>query len=142
MEQAKEGDKVKVWYKGFFEDGSVFDSLEEDNSMEFKIGDGTVLKGFEDGVIGLKVGENTSVVLSPEQAYGYPKEELMATVEKSEIPSHINIKKGEWLEIRGNEGDKVDVIIQEIEEDSIILNANHPLAGKSLNFEIRLLEIC
>ncbi len=162
MTQAKTGDRVKVHYTGTLEDGSVFDSSEggtEEHEcgcgsgagagcgshaadpMEFVIGEGTLIPKFEAAVIGLKVGESVKVTIPADDAYGQRAEEMVAVIERSEIPAEINPKPGEQLEVIMQDGSPMPVLVTEVTETAITLDANHPLAGYDLTFDIRLVEI-
>jgi FKBP-type peptidyl-prolyl cis-trans isomerase 2 len=141
MEKAKGGNTVKVHYTGKLDDGTVFDSSRERGPLEFTIGKGQLIKGFEDTVVGMSLGENRTVNIPQEEAYGPHKEELVIKVERSMIPESIELAKGLCLNVRQPDGGVMDVIVKEIFEDTVTLDANHPLAGKTLNFEIELVEI-
>lgn len=140
MSKIKIGDTVKVNYTGKFEDGTIFDSskLEGRTPLEVKLGEGQLIKGFEDGLIDMEVGESKTVELSPENAYGQRIEGLMQEVPKTQVPE--NVKEGEMLQASGPRGN-IMVKVAEIKEETVILDANHPLAGKNLTFDIEVLEI-
>jgi FKBP-type peptidyl-prolyl cis-trans isomerase 2 len=141
MAQAQEGDTVKVHYTGKLDNGMVFDSSKNRDPLEFKLGAGQVIKGFEKGVIGMQTGESKTIKLSPDEAYGAEREELIAEVKKDEIPDNINPSIGQRLSLRQPDGNAVNVTISDITEKTITLDANHPLAGKTLIFDIELVEI-
>ena len=149
MAQAKQGDKVKVHYTGRLEDGSVFDSSEceddacgcGDGPMEFTIGEGNLIPGFEQGVIGMGVGDKKTVTIPAEQAYGLRMEQLVAVVERKEIPEHIKVEVGSQLEVSQEDGQTFPVLITEVTDTHVTLDANHPLAGRNLIFDLRLVEI-
>lgn len=141
MAQAKEGDKVKVNYTGSLEDGSIFGSSREEEPLEFTIGQQTVLPSFENAVIGMNEGETKSVAIPPEDAFGQPKEDLIFDVEKTKLPSGIDLKLGGVLRVGSDAGKDFDVAIAKIDDEVVTLDGNHPLAGKVLNLEIQLVEI-
>ncbi|HEC91867.1 MAG TPA: peptidylprolyl isomerase [Candidatus Atribacteria bacterium] len=141
MAQAKIGDKVKVHYSGSLKDGTVFDSSLEKEPFEFTLGEDMVIPGFENAIIGMNEGETKTVSIPPEEAYGDYREELVVTVDRSQIPSDIEPRLGMVLQVRSREGTIANVIIRDITENSITLDGNHPLAGKELTFEIKLLEV-
>ena len=149
MAQAKQGDKVKVHYTGRLEDGSVFDSSEceddacgcGDGPMEFIIGEGNLIPGFEQGVIGMGIGDKKTVTIPAEEAYGLRMEQLVAVVDRKEIPEHIKVEVGSQLEVSQEDGQVFPVLITEVTDTQVTLDANHPLAGRNLIFDLRLVEI-
>ncbi|NOX20647.1 MAG: peptidylprolyl isomerase [Nitrospirae bacterium] len=141
MAQAKTGDKVRVHYSGFLEDGTVFDSSLDRDPLEFTLGEGMVIKGFEDAVLGMSVGETKTISISSDEAYGPYREDLVAVVERSMVPPDIDPKVGLVLQLRTPDGSITDVVVTEVNDNTITLDANHPLAGKDLIFEIKLVEI-
>ncbi|GMT47462.1 MAG: peptidyl-prolyl cis-trans isomerase [bacterium] len=141
MVQVKAGDTVRVHYSGFLDDGTIFDSSLEREPFEFTLGQGMVIPGFEDAVVGMDVGDTKTVNIPTDQAYGPFRDELLVAVERSEVPANIEPDVGMELQIRTPEGTVTNVTIIEMDENSITLDANHPLAGKDLIFEIKLVEI-
>lgn len=141
MGQAQEGDTVKVHYTGKLDNGMVFDSSQNREPLEFKIGAGQVIPGFEKGIIGMEVGQSKTVKLAPEEAYGPQREELIAEVKRNDIPENINPSVGQRLSLRQPDGNTVNVTVSDVNEESITLDANHSLAGKTLIFDIELVEI-
>jgi peptidylprolyl isomerase len=169
MAQAKTGDKVKVHYTGTLEDGSVFDTSEgcteqpdehscgcsskkgidegcgcdshDSDPMEFVIGAGTLIPKFEAAVVGLEPGQSITVTISADDAYGQRAEEMVAVIARSEIPAEINPEPGHQMEVILEDGSPMPVLVTEVTETSITLDANHPLAGRDLTFAIRLVEI-
>ncbi|MEK7851198.1 MAG: peptidylprolyl isomerase [Deltaproteobacteria bacterium] len=141
MAQVKAGDKVRVHYVGSLEDGTVFDSSREGEPMEFAVGERMLIPGFEDAVIGMSAGDSKTVSIPPEDAYGSHIEELITVVERSQIPTSLEPKIGMMLQADSDDGMVVPFTVKEVTEDSVILDGNHPLAGKGLTFEIELLEI-
>ena len=141
MQQAKSGDKVKVHYHGRLTSGETFDSSEGREPLEFEVGSGMVIKGFDDGVTGMKVGEKKTVNISAEQAYGEKNPDMVIEYPRSQFPSHIELKEGDQLVMSSASGQQFQVRIAEIKDDVVLLDANHPLAGEELIFDIELVEI-
>ncbi len=141
MAKAKIGDKVKVHYKGTLDDGTVFDSSLEGEPLEFTIGSGEIIPGFEDEIIGMEEGEKKTFTIPSDKAYGPHRKELMLTVGKDEFPPDINPTVGQQLQLRQPDGQVFYVVVTEVGENTVTLDANHPLAGKDLTFEVELVEI-
>jgi len=141
MDQAKSGDKVKVHYNGTLEDGSIFDSSYQKDPIEFTIGEKKLIPGFEDAVVGMNIGEKKAVLIPAPEAYGLHQKELVAVVKKAQLPSNIELKTGIVLQVTSESGVPINFAVAEIAEETVTLDANHPLAGKDLNFEINLLKI-
>lgn len=138
---AENGNRVKIHYKGKFADGKVFDSSEGREPLEFSIGGGQVIPGFEEAVTGMETGEKKTVKIPPEKAYGRHMEELVIKMKKSQFPPNIKPEIGISLHLRHPSGGTLGVVITGIEDDIVILDGNHPLAGKELTFDIELVEI-
>lgn len=138
---AGKGQRVKVHYKGTFEDGEVFDSSEGRDPLNFQIGAGEVIKGFEDAVTGMKVGEKKTITLQPDEAYGQRDERLVQEVPKEALGDKIEPKEGLMLTIRTPEGHSMMAKITKIADDKVTFDLNPPLAGKTLVFELELAEI-
>ena len=141
MTKAKTGDKVKVHFEGFLEDGTVFGSTTDEEPFEFIIGEKNMLPGFEDAVIGMQKGDTKTITLSPEDAYGPHKKELVSAMERSGFPQEISLEIGKRLRVRPQDGKYTMVTIKDFTEDSIVLDENDPLAGKTLIFKIDLVDI-
>ena len=142
MSIAKNGDKVKVHYVGTLKDGTEFDnSRTRGEGLEFTLGDGKLLKGFNDVVEGLKIGETKKVDLEAQEAYGEYIDEAIITVKKSEFPKEMEFVIKGVVQGQDNQGRPIQGQITKIEEEEVELNMNHPLAGEDLAFEIELLEI-
>jgi FKBP-type peptidyl-prolyl cis-trans isomerase 2 len=142
MAQAKQGDTVRVHYHGTLEDGTVFSSTyEEKEPFEFTIGKGGVLPKFENAVIGMKAGDTKTISVPPEAAYGQHKKEFVFVMDRAQAPASLKLELGKRLQIRTNQGTTAIATITAITADRVILDANDPLAGKTLNFAIELLEI-
>jgi peptidylprolyl isomerase len=141
MTTAKKGDTVRVHYTGKLEDGTVFDTSEDGASMEFKIGDGELLKAFEQGVIGMSIGETKILQLPAEQAYGPKKEEMIFEFDRSRAPENFNAEIGQQLQMYRADGQPVNMTVVGKSEKFYTMDCNHALAGKALTFEVRLEEI-
>ncbi|MBD3401166.1 MAG: peptidylprolyl isomerase [Candidatus Coatesbacteria bacterium] len=141
MSQAAKGDKVKVHYTGTLDDGTVFDSSREREPLEFVIGSGTLIPGFENGVLGMKVGETKTIDIPAADAYGERKDGLMASLERSEVPDNIEPKVGMFVEMELKDGNNARARIAKVDEQTIVLDFNHPLAGQDLSFEVELLAV-
>jgi peptidylprolyl isomerase len=137
---ANNGSMVKVHYTGTLGDGSVFDSSLEREPLAFKLGCGQVIPGFEEAVLSMNVGETKTVTIPADQAYGQRHEELVLVVEKEKLPPDLNPVLGDKLQMRQPQGVPVTVVVTEITEKTITLDANHALAGKDLTFELTLVE--
>jgi len=142
MAQAKLGDTVRVHYHGTLEDGTVFSSTyEEKEPFEFTIGKQSVLPLFEGAVIGMNEGETTNISISPEDGYGEHKKEFVFAMDKKQAPEQLKLEVGKRLQIHSNDGKSAIATITAITEDSVILDANDPLAGKMLKFQIELIKV-
>ena len=141
MTQAKAGDNVKVHYTGKLDDGTVFDSSVEREPLQFSLGSGNVIPGFEEAIVGMTPGESKTATIPSENAYGPHRPEMVLTVERQQIPDDIPLEVGQQMQIRQPDGGTVPVIVTEMAEGKVTLDANHPLAGETLIFEIELVEI-
>ncbi|MBS3819478.1 peptidylprolyl isomerase [bacterium] len=140
-QKVKTGDKVKIHYTGRLKDGKVFDSSKNRDPLEFETGSGQIIKGVEDAVIGMEPGEKKNISIAPENAYGNYDEKLLIDVPKEKLPQDVTPQKGSTLRLVDKQGRAVPVKITEIKDNSIQVDANHPLAGKELDFEVELVEI-
>jgi FKBP-type peptidyl-prolyl cis-trans isomerase 2 len=134
----KEGSKVKVHYTGRFEDNNVFDSSEGREPIEFTVGEGMLIPGFEQGVMGLQAGDKKTVELEPENAYGEVREELINQVPLDRLPE--GVQEGQMLEAQTEAG-PIPVLVTEITDTTVTVDANHPLAGKKLIFDLEIVEV-
>lgn len=141
MTQAKSGDKVTVHYTGTLADGSEFDSTREADALEFTIGDGELIKGFDDAVTGMAIGETKTVTIPAEEAYGTANEEMIFDIERSQFDESVTPELGQRFQFEAPDGQQIVVTITEIDGDQITLDANHPLAGEDLTFELELMTI-
>jgi len=141
MSTAKQGKSVKVHYHGTLNDGTVFDSTYEESPMDFTIGDGEIIPGFEEAVEGMDEGEKKSITVEPDKAYGEYNEKGVVQVPRENLPEDIQPEMGMMLQLNTPEDQVVYVTITDMDEENVTLDANHPLAGKTLNFDIELLQI-
>ena len=141
MTKAKDGDTVKVHYTGTLEDGTEFDTSVQGSPLEFTLGGGQVIPGFALAVLGMAANESKTVTISADQAYGPHRTEMVLVVERDKFPPNITPAVGQELEVRQPDDRRVRVVVTQISEQEVTLDANHPLAGKDLIFEIELLEI-
>jgi FKBP-type peptidyl-prolyl cis-trans isomerase 2 len=141
MAQVKSGEKAKVHYTGTLEDGTVFDSSREREPLEFEVGAGQLIEGFDQAVDGMTVGETKNVKIPAEKAYGPHRPDLVIEVDKTQFPEGLNPEVGQQLQTQDNQGQPLIVSVAAIDDDKVTLDANHPLAGKDLNFEIELVEV-
>jgi peptidylprolyl isomerase len=141
MEKAKADDTVKVHYTGKFEDGTVFDSSEGRDPLEFTLGKGMVIPGFEAAAMGMSPGETKTVNIPAEEAYGPRREDMVMEVARASMPPEIQPEVGQVLQIGQSQDQMLQVMVTQVTEESVVLDANHPLAGMDLVFEIELLEI-
>jgi FKBP-type peptidyl-prolyl cis-trans isomerase 2 len=135
----KSGDKVKVHYTGMFEDGQVFDSSYGRQPLEFVVGAGQVIPGFEEEILGLEVGDKKRFTIPYEKAYGPSRDDLKFSVQRNVLPEDVNV--GDLLEVHQLDGNFFVVRVDELGDEVAILDANHPLAGKILVFEVEIIEI-
>ncbi len=140
MATIKEGDTVKVHYTGKVSDGSVFDSSKEREPLEFTIGEGKLIPGFEKAVVGMDVGDSNTVTIPSDEAYGEKRDDMVVDVEKNQIPEDISPEVGQQLQIQQKDGGAIPVVITDVTEETVKLDANHPLAGQDLTFEIEVVE--
>ena len=141
MKEAKVDDTVKIHFRCKTNDGLEFSSLENDKPLSFKVGEGKLLKDIELGVVGMKLKEKKKINIEHKKAYGTVNEELIQEINKNLLPKNIEPKVGLELFARDPEGKEIKVRIIKVLETSIVVDANHPLAGKDLEFEIELIEI-
>ncbi|MFO7982193.1 MAG: peptidylprolyl isomerase [Desulfuromonadales bacterium] len=140
MSQAKEGDSVKVNYTGKLEDGTVFDSSEGKEPLEFTVGSGQIIPGLDKAVDGMEVGESKTVTVESEEAYGPRRDEMVLEVERERLPEEIEPEVGQQLQVGSSEDQTMIVQITDVTDTAVTLDANHPLAGKDLTFDIELVE--
>jgi peptidylprolyl isomerase len=141
MTQAKPGDQVSIHYTGKLEDGTVFDSSRDRDPLEFSLGSGQVIPGFEAAVLGMALGESKTEVIPAENAYGPYRDEMVMVVDRQQIPTDIPLDLGLQLQLQGPDGQLVPVLVTDMSEQEVTLDANHPLAGETLIFDIELVSI-
>jgi peptidylprolyl isomerase len=134
----EKGSKVKVHYTGKFEDNNIFDTSKDKEPLEFTVGEGQLIPGFEQGVVGLTTGDKKTVELEPEQAYGPVRDELINEVPMEKLPE--GVKQGQMLQAQTEQG-AMNVMVTEVKEKTATVDANHPLAGKKLIFDLEVMEI-
>lgn len=141
MNEARQGDTVRIHYTGKLDDGTVFDSSEGREPLEFTIGQEQVIPGFEEAVLGMSPGETKTTRIVPERAYGDYQQEMVFEVDRTRLPSDLEPEPGQELRVRTPEGYTIPVVIVEVEDGKVTIDANHPLAGRDLTFDIELVEI-
>ncbi|PSB12762.1 peptidylprolyl isomerase [filamentous cyanobacterium CCP2] len=141
MTQAKQGDTVAVHYTGKLEDGTVFDSSEGREPLQFSIGGGNLIPGFEQAVVGMAPGESKTATITADDAYGPYHEEKVLVVDRQQMPDNIPMNVGLRLQIQQPSGPAIPVVVTDVSEAQVTLDANHPLAGEDLTFEIQLVSI-
>lgn len=141
MFYAAKGDTVKVHYTGKLGDGTVFDDSRGQAPLHFILGRQEVISGFEEAVVGMVQGEKKTVTVDPDRAYGPTRKELVETVSRKDLPDDLELVVGRQLEVTRQDGSLFRVMVTDMDAETVTLDANHPLAGKELTFEIDLLEI-
>ncbi len=141
MQQVKSGDTVKVHYHGKLTDGTTFDSSEGREPLEFEVGSGSVIAGFDNGVTGMQVGERKTVNIPVDEAYGQKQEDLYMEFPIDRFPEDMKPEVGMQLNMSNGSEQNFPVVIAEVRDDTVILDANHPLAGEDLTFDLELVEI-
>lgn len=141
MQQVKSGDKVKVHYHGRLTDGTTFDSSEGREPLEFEVGAGMVIAGFDNGVIGMVAGDKRTIEIPVDEAYGAANPEMLVEYPKNQFPEDMQPEAGMRLNMTNGSGQVIPVVIKEVNAEMVILDANHPLAGQDLVFDIELVEI-
>lgn len=141
MSAAQNGDKVKVHYTGKLPDGTVFDSSSGREPLEFTIGEQRVIPGFEEAVVGMTPGDAKTATISPEKGYGERRDELVLEFERTRIPADIDTQVGAGVQLQSSTGQPIPAVVVESGEATVKVDANHPLAGQDLTFDIELVEI-
>jgi len=141
MDQAKDGNTVKVHYTGKLEDGTVFDTSQGREPLSFTLGKGSVIPGFEKGIMGMKVGDKKTLTITSDDAYGSRRDDMVVEVNKSDFPPDIKPTEGQQLTMQRADGQQINVTVNKIDGDKVTLDANHPLCDKTLIFEVELLEV-
>ena len=141
METVESGKFVTVNYKGTLESGEVFDSSEDGQPMEVKVGSGQVIQGFENALMGMALNEEKSFTLEPDEAYGFRDENQLHTFSRQEVPPEMNPQVGDVIGLQTPDGQQIPAKIAEADEEKVVVDLNHPLAGEKLNFDIQVVDI-
>ena len=141
MAQAKKGDTVQVHYTGKLENGTVFDTSRSRHPLQFTLGNGQVIAGFESAIIGMNVGESKTAVIPVDQAYGARRDDMIVTLTRDQLPTGLDARVGQRLELTQTDDQVLLVTVTGVSESSLTLDANHPLAGKALTFDLELIAI-
>ncbi len=141
MSQANKGDTVKVHYKAKLDDGSVVDSSEGRDPLEVTLGEGKVIKGVEEALLGMEEGQSKTAAVPADEAYGPHREEWVVTVERTKLPDDLDPQVGDQLQIKQSDGQAIPVRVTEISDETVTLDANHPLAGEDLTFELEVIKV-
>ena len=141
MNQAKSGDTVKIHYTGTLDDGTKFDSSSDRDPLQFTLGSGQVIPGFEKAVEGMTVGDSKTVNIPPEDAYGPRREQMVQDVPRNALPDDLEPVEGMALQAKGQDGNVINLTVTSVGDDAITVDGNHPLAGKALKFDIELVDI-
>ncbi len=141
MTAAKAGDTVRIHYTGKFTDGAEFDSSAGRDPLEFELGKGQIIRGLEQQIIGMAVGDTLTATIPAEDAYGPYHDEGVRQVARAELPDHLDLSEGSRLQATANDGRTITLVVTAVTDDKVTLDANHPLAGKDLVFDVELVEI-
>lgn len=138
--KVRKGDRVKVHYEGTLEDGTIFDSSEGGEPLEFEVGAGQIIEGFERGVMGMEEGEEKQPSVPPEKAYGPHREEMVGKLPAEQVRD-LDVQPGSTIQVQTNQGEVITAKVVRVVEDGFVVDINHPLAGETLNFEVRLVGL-
>lgn len=141
MKKAEKGKNVKVHYTGKLDDGTVFDTSRDSKPLEFTVGAGHVIKGFDQAVDGMEEGEQKTIRVPSDEAYGPLREEMKITVKRDQMPPNIELREGLHLQLTQPNGTVFNVMVTNLTDEEVTLDGNHPLAGRDLNFDIELVEV-
>jgi len=141
MSEAKSGDTVKVHYTGTLADGTEFDSSRGQEPLEFTLGQGQMISGFEEAVVGMALGENKTITITSEEAYGERNDAMVQQVPRGAIPPEIELAEGMLLQAQGPDGETLRFTVADFNEEEVTVDGNHPLAGRDLTFELELVQI-
>lgn len=141
MREVRNGDTIKVHYRGRLEDGTVFDSSEGRDPLQFEVGSGMVIPGFDKGVLGMTVGQKKTINIPVDEAYGPVQEEMYMEFPINRFPEDMKPEVGMSLNMSNGSGQAIPVVIAEVQDEVVILDANHPLAGEDLTFDLDLVDI-
>lgn len=138
---AKDGDTVVVHYKGTLDDGTVFDTSRGREPLVFELGSGSMIKGFDNGVHGMQVGEIKTVTIAADEAYGQHRDDLIFSIERDRLPEGLDPQVGQQLEMSQADGRRIIIVVTDVSDSAITVDANHRLAGKDLTFEMELIQV-
>ena len=138
---AKQGDTVQIHYTGKLDDGTVFDTSEGREPIEFTIGQGQVIPGFEEGVTDMAEGEEKSISIEPENAYGPKRDDLIQDVPRTQFPEDAKVEEGAQFQARTQSGQTINLTVVDVKDGMVTVDGNHPLAGQTLNFDLKLEKI-
>lgn len=141
MDIVQEKSNVSVHYTGTLETGEVFDSSRERDPLSFTVGEGQMIPGFEKAVKGMKLNESKKITIAPEEAYGAVRPDMVQTITKEQLPPELVVSVGQQLASEMPDGQQIIVTVTDVTENEITIDANHPLAGKTLNFDIEVVKI-
>lgn len=141
MAQVQQGNTVKVHYTGRLEDGTVFDTSQDRDPLSFTVGEGMVIPGFEQAVAGMEPGDTKTTEITPEEGYGPRREDMVVQVPQQQISQDVQPSVGQQLQLRLQNGQTVPVVVTNVENGTVTIDANHPLAGRTLIFDIELVDI-
>ncbi|SEM98261.1 peptidylprolyl isomerase [Palleronia salina] len=141
MSQAKAGDTVSMHYSGALADGTKFDSSEGRDPLEFQLGTGQIIPGLDEAITGMEVGDKKTVTVAPENGYGPRDPSRIQAVPREQIPDHIPTEPGTQLQMQTPDGQTIPVVVAQVSDSEVTLDANHPLAGQELTFDVELVDI-
>ncbi len=141
MSRAKAGDVVRIHFTGTLKNGDVFASTKDNEPLEFRIGGGSTFLKFEEDIIGMKAGDTKKITVEPDDGFGQRDDNLVFKVDKEGVPQQFMLEVGKTLQVKQENGKVVDMLVTEVDDATITLDANYPLAGKTLTFDVKLLEI-
>jgi FKBP-type peptidyl-prolyl cis-trans isomerase 2 len=141
MSTVKQGDKVAVHYRGTLDDGTLFDTSEGREPLEFSVGAGMMIAGFDKGVVGMSLGEKKSIHIPCDEAYGQSNPDAIISLPRADVPADMNPEVGMAMHLSDDQGQIIPVMVVGLTDDTITLDANHALAGKDLNFDIEIVSI-
>ena len=137
-ETIKAGDTISVHYTGKFEDGNVFDSSEGRDPLKFTVGEGQLIRGFDEAVVGMNAGDTKQFTVSPEEGYGEHSPELVFEIPRDRVPDNIELQEGLQLTLTDQSGNHLPAVVGNVTDETVSMDANHPLAGKTLTFDIEV----
>lgn len=141
MKTAEKGNTVKILFSIRLDDGSVVGTSSEQSELTFNLGQRKILKGLEEGVVGMKVGEEKKIAISPEQGYGQYNKELVLRVDREEFPPDVELKAGRTVQYQNRDGERVNLVVNNVDENTVTVDGNHPLAGLDLIYEVKVIAI-